>query len=155
MAETIETYLLALPEARQVPMRRLHGVIRDSLPSGFQEVLAGAPRWVVPLTLYPAGYHCKPGTPVPYLSIASQKQGIVLYHFGLYADASLLEWFVTAWPEHSKRRLDMGKSCIRFNYPDEIPFALIGELVSLRTPEQWLAIYQRGLDSTTRRSRRR
>jgi hypothetical protein len=77
------------------------------------------------------------------VSIASQKNFIALYHMGLYANPSLLKWFEDEYPKHSKTKLDMGKSCIRFKKPDAIPFDLITELMTKMTPKEWIALYEK------------
>ena len=87
------------------------------------------PSWVVPHSLYPKGYHCSPELPLPFVSVASQKNFIALYHMGIYATPELLQWFVGEYPKHCKRKLEMGKSCIRFKNIDDIPFELIGDLI--------------------------
>jgi hypothetical protein len=101
--------------------------------------------YVVPHHLYPAGYHCKPSEPLPFVSIASQKNSINFYHMGIYADATLLNWFVAEYPKHSKQKLDMGKSCIRFKKPEYIPYELLGQLMQKMTAAQWIALYERNL----------
>jgi hypothetical protein len=101
--------------------------------------------YVVPHTLYPKGYHCSPEQPLPFINIASQKNFIALYHLGLYADQSLLEWFVQEYPKYSKAKLDMGKSCIRFKKVAQIPYNLIGELATKITPAEWINIYENKL----------
>ena len=101
--------------------------------------------WNVPLKTYPDGYHCTPGEPLPFLGMASQKNFIAFYHMGMYADKELHDWFVAEYPKHSKRKLDMGKSCIRFKKPDEIPFELMGELVKKMSPRDWISLYEQNL----------
>ena len=98
--------------------------------------------YVVPHSLYPAGYHCKPAEPLPFAAIASQKNSINLYHMGIYSDPALLEWFVSEYPKHCRQKLDMGKSCIRFKKPEDIPFALIGELMKKMSVQQWISLYE-------------
>ncbi|MBL4703560.1 MAG: DUF1801 domain-containing protein [Flavobacteriales bacterium] len=110
---------------------------------GFSEELNyGMPGYVVPHSLYPAGYHCAPELPLPFASFASQKNFIGFYHMGLYADPELLEWFVSEYPKHCKRKLDMGKSCIRFKKMDDIPYKLLGELMAKITPQDWISKYE-------------
>lgn len=99
--------------------------------------------FVVPLSIYPAGYHCKVGEPLPFLSIASQKNFIAVYHMGIYADPNLYKWFTEAHTKALSKKLDMGKSCIRYKKPEDIPFELIGELASKMTPADWIAMYER------------
>lgn len=142
-ASTPEDYMANLPEDRKAVMHKLREVIVNNLPEGFQETMSyGMLGWVVPHSLYPSGYHCDPKLPLPYLSIASQKNFIAVYNMGLYSDKDIYDWFVAEFPKHSKYKLDMGKSCIRFKKPDAIPFELIGQLVAKMTPEQWIAQYE-------------
>ena len=98
--------------------------------------------YVVPLERYPSGYHCAPTQPLPFLNIASQKNFIALYHMGMYARPEILEWFTSEFPKHSKSKLDIGKSCIRFKKPDDIPFDLIGALVQKMSVEDWIGTYE-------------
>jgi hypothetical protein len=102
----------------------------------------GMPGWVVPHSIYKPGYHCDPKLPLPFLSIASQKNFIAIYHMGIYADPDLLKWFTTEFPKHSSAKLDMGKSCIRFKKPEHIPVKLMGELAKKMTPKQWIDLYE-------------
>lgn len=97
---------------------------------------------VVPHTIYSAGYHCDPALPLPFLSLAYQKKSINLYHMGVYAVPSLSEWFKAEYPKYCSKKLDMGKSCVRFKYYDEVPYELIGELVRKMSVEEWIAIYK-------------
>ncbi|MGY8951145.1 MAG: DUF1801 domain-containing protein, partial [Flavobacteriales bacterium] len=80
--------------------------------------------------------------PLPFVSIASQKNFIALYHMGIYATPELLHWFVGEYPKHCLRKLDMGKSCIRFKNIDDIPFELIGELMQKMTTKDWVNKYE-------------
>ncbi len=127
-------------------MNELRNVINKNIPKGFSEGMGyGMLGWAVPHSLYPAGYHCKPEDPLPFLGIASQKNFIAVYHMGIYADPKLLKWFVDEFKKQSTSKLDMGKSCIRFKKPEQIPFKLIGELASKMTPKEWIALYEKGL----------
>ena len=117
--------------------------VRENIPKGFSEELSyGIPAWVVPHSLYPKGYHCSPELPLPFVSVASQKNFIALYHMGIYATPELLDWFMKEYPKHSKRKLDMGKSCIRFKKMDDIPFELIGDLMKKMNPKEWMEKYE-------------
>ena len=145
-ATTISDYLDSLSDDRRAAMERLQQVIGKHLPSGFSEEISyGMIGWVVPHSLYPAGYHCDTKLPLPFLSIASQKNFIAVYHMGIYADPALLAWFTDEFPKHSKLKLDMGKSCIRFKKTDQIPYDLIGELAEKMSPAQWIETYERML----------
>lgn len=145
-ATTPEAYLEQLPEARQAVVSRLREVILEHLPDGFQETMNyGMLGYVVPHSRYPAGYHCNPKLPLPFLNLASQKQYVALYHMGIYADPELLQWFKEAYAAAGAGRLDMGKSCIRFKKPEAIPFELIGELCTKITVDQWIERYEQAL----------
>lgn len=140
---TVNEILTNIPIERKEAFHKLHEVIVKNLPKGFEAAISyGGLGYVVPHKLYPAGYHCKPSEPLPFAGIASQKNSINFYHMGIYSDAKLLDWFVNEYPKHSKQKLDMGKSCIRFKKLDEIPYQLIGELMKKMTPEQWINIYE-------------
>lgn len=142
-ATTPDAYLESLPEDRKEAIAALRAVITENLPPGFEEVMGyGMIGYVVPHSLYPKGYHCDPKQPLPFLNLASQKNFIALYHMGLYARPDLLQWFTEQWAVVSKRKLDMGKSCIRFKKPEDIPYALIGELASKLTPAEWIETYE-------------
>jgi len=124
-------------------MSTLRRAIVENIPSGFKEVLAGGlPAYVVPLSTFPEGYHCTPNTPLPFISFASRKNFVALYHFGMYVDAELMSWFVQEYPKHVKTKLDMGKSCIRFKKLETIPFDLIAELSRKRNVDEWIKCYQ-------------
>ncbi|MGZ5243346.1 MAG: DUF1801 domain-containing protein [Bacteroidia bacterium] len=145
-ATTAEDYILQLPEERKQSFNQLRNILLHNLPKGFSETITyGMISYVVPHSMYPAGYHCDPKQPLPFISIASQKNFIALYHMGIYADKDLLDWFVNEYPKHSKTKLDMGKSCIRFKKPDQIPYDLIAELVQKISPEEWIETYENNL----------
>ena len=142
-AESVTEYLNSLPEERKIVLSKLSDLIRQNLPQGFEEQMSyGMIGYVVPHSLFPAGYHCDPKLPLPFLNIASQKNFVALYHMGMYADKDLLEWFTSEFPKHAKGKLDMGKSCVRFKKMDDIPYELIAELVSKMTVNDWIACYQ-------------
>ncbi len=143
-ANTIQEYISQLPEDRKEAIENLRKIISENLPKGFKEEMSyGMIGFVVPKSIYPKGYHCSPELPLPFLNIASQKNSINIYHMGIYADEKLLNWFVSEFPKHSKKKLDMGKSCMRFKKSEDIPYELIGELASKITPEQWIEMYER------------
>ena len=145
-AQSPEQYLEQLPEDRKQAMAALRSVLSDNLPEGFSETVGyGMIAYVVPHSLYPNGYHCNPATPLPFINLASQKNFIALYHMGLYANQELCEWFVNEYPKHSKTKLDMGKSCIRFKKPEHIPYDLIAELATKMSVEDWVNLYEHNL----------
>jgi uncharacterized protein YdhG (YjbR/CyaY superfamily) len=141
-AQSVDTYMSELPEERKAPMQRLREVFKANLPEGFTEEMSyGMIGYVVPHSIYPKGYHCSPELPLPFVNIASQKNFIAVYHMGIYSDEKLLNWFVEEFPKHSKAKLDMGKSCIRFKKMDQIPYELLGELLTKMTVNQWIERY--------------
>ncbi len=143
-ASTPEEYMHQLPEERKDAMTRLRKVITDNIPDGFQEGMGyGMLGFDVPHSIYPNGYHCNPKLPLPFLGMASQKNFIAIYHMGLYADPILYKWFTEEFPKHSSKKLDMGKSCMRFKKGEDIPFELIGLLVQKMTPNDWIAMYEK------------
>lgn len=145
-ATTIEEYMDQLTADRLEPMTQLRKTVLENLPDGFKEVIGyGMPSYVVPHEIYPAGYHCDPKLPLPFMSFASQKNFVAFYHMGIYANPELMDWFVAEYPKHCSRKLDMGKSCIRFKKVEEIPFDLIGELVKKMSVEDWINLYETNL----------
>jgi len=145
-AKTPEEYISQLPEERHEVISKLRKVILDNLPKGYEEQMSyGMLGYVVPHSLYPDGYHCKPETPLPFINLASQKNFVAVYHMGIYSSKELMDWFVREYPKHCQRKLDMGKSCIRFKKIEEIPYQLIGELASKMTTKEWISIYENAI----------
>jgi hypothetical protein len=143
IGSTVAGILKNIPAERKDAFTTLHEVILKNLPKGFEAAISyGGLGYVVPHSVYPDGYHCKPSEPLPFAGISSQKQSINFYHMGMYADPKLLEWFVSEYPKHSKQKLDMGKSCVRFKKPDDIPYKLIGQLMKKMSVKQWVAMYE-------------
>ena len=142
-ATSVQEYINSLPADRKEPVSQLRDTIVSNLPQGFSEGIAyGMLGYAVPHSRYPAGYHCDPTQPLPFVSLASQKNFIAVYHMGLTAMPNLLKWFQDEYPRHSKTKLDMGKSCIRFKKPEQIPYQLIGELMQKVSPDEWIAVYE-------------
>ena len=142
-ANSPEEYLNVIPEERKAVMTKLHQTILDNLPKGFEATMSyGMIGYVVPHSLYPKGYHCDTKLPLPFMSIASQKNFIAVYHMGIYADPELMAWFVGEYPNYVKTKLDMGKSCVRFKKIETIPLELIGQLATKMTPDDWIARYE-------------
>jgi uncharacterized protein YdhG (YjbR/CyaY superfamily) len=142
-AATVDEYFEKVPEDRREALLSLRRIILENLPEGFEEALSyGTVSYVVPHSLYPAGYHVKPEEPLPFISIASQKHFIAVYHMGVYAFPEVLSWFKEEYPKHVKSKLDMGKSCIRFSNVKTIPYELIGELCTKIPPRKWIEAYE-------------
>ena len=143
-SNTPEQYLNQLPQDRKLVMTKLRDIILKNLPKGFEECISyGMLGYVVPHSMYPQGYHVNPSLPLPFISLASQKNNISLYHFGIYSDPQLMQWFVNEYPKHASNKLDMGKSCIRFKNIEKIPFDLIAQLCTKMTPKLWIEKYEK------------
>lgn len=144
-AKTATEYLKSLPADRKQIISDLRNVILKNLPKGFEESMQyGMISYGVPHSLYKPGYHVKPSDALPFISLASQKNHIAVYHMAVY-EGELHDWFVKEWKKFSDKKLDMGKSCIRFKKPEDVPVKLIGSLASKMTPKQWISMYEESL----------
>lgn len=142
-ANSVENYLSQLPDDRREAIEKLRKTIIENLPNGFEEIIAyGMIGYVVPHSIYPSGYHVNPKEPLHFISIASQKNNISLYHMGIYVFPDVLAWFQEEYPKHVKTKLDMGKSCIRFKNVNNIPYELIGELCRKISLEDYVDRYE-------------
>lgn len=145
--QTVSDYLAALPDDRRSAVETIRQSLHKNLPEGFTETIAyGMISYVVPHTIYPKGYHCKPKDPLPFISLGSQKNGLVLHHLGFYADAALAAWFADEYPKHAKTKLDMGKGCVRFKKIDQIPHDLLATLFQKITVADWIQTYETNLE---------
>ena len=142
-ALTPKEYLNGLDKERKQVISKLRSVINNNLPNGFEEGMGyGMISYHIPHTVYPDGYHCDPKTPLPFMNLASQKNFVAIYHMGIYANPKMLNWFTTEYPKHCSRKLDMGKSCIRFKKMNDIPYKLIAELTSKMSAQEWIDVYE-------------
>lgn len=142
-AVTPDQYIAELPPERQIVMMKLRQVIAEHIPDDFEEMMQyGMMGWVVPLSVYPGGYHCTPGVPLPFMGIAAQKNFYAVYHMGIYGEEDeLMEWFRSEYETRYGRKLDAGKSCLRFKKPEHIPYDLIAELAGKITASDFAAGY--------------
>jgi uncharacterized protein YdhG (YjbR/CyaY superfamily) len=141
-ADTVEQYITQIQAEHIEVFRRLRSVILENIPKGFEETISyKLPSFVVPLSIYPAGYRCKKNEPLPFISIASQKNFIAFYHMGIYSDPDLLKWFSLEYAKLNIGKLDMGKSCIRLKNMKKIPYELLGELCGKITVKEWIETY--------------
>jgi hypothetical protein len=148
---TIESYLAALPPDRREALDALRAVINRNLPKGYEEGMQyGMPAWFVPHGVYPAGYHCDPTQPLPFVSIASQKSHIGLYLFCLYMNPELMSWFEAEWRKTGSR-WDAGKSCVRAKKLADIPIELVGKAVKKVPVKTFVASYEAALPASARR----
>ncbi len=141
-ASTPEEYISQLTEDHKGIINQLREVVSKNLPTGFEEqILYQMITFVVPLSRYPKGY-LNNKTPLPFLSIASQKNHVAIYHMGLYAQDNLEQWFLTEYQNKMGKAPDMGKSCIRFRNANQIPYELIGELCRKVSVEEFVDFYE-------------
>ena len=142
----VQLYIDQLEGPRKPEFLELRKVIVDNLPKGFEECIGyGMIGYVVPHSIYPAGYHCTPKLPLPFLNLVMRKDIITFYHMGLYSDENLLNWFKDEYCKFTSLKLDMGKSCVRFKKSGEIPYALIGALIQKVSVEDWVNLYEEKL----------
>jgi uncharacterized protein YdhG (YjbR/CyaY superfamily) len=143
-ATTVDEYITSLPDDRKEAITILRKEIKKNLPKGFEECMSyGMIGYVVPHSLYPDGYHCTPQLPLPFMNIASQKNFVSVYHMGVYSDTNLLDWFLAEYAKHVPKKIDMGKSCIRFKKMEDIPYKLFGELATKMTVKDWIDKYEK------------
>ena len=143
-------FLKGLPEERQEPVALLLQALRSALPPGFAEHFDGRMvHFSVPHSTYPAGYHCNPASPLPFISVASTKGHIALHHMGLYADASLQRAFLDDWASAGLGKADMGKGCIRFKRMAQLASSLpvLCATFERMTPQQWIERYEAAFKS--------
>lgn len=139
----MHAYIEQVDEKWRDSFAKLADVVATNIPDGFEQTMTyNMISYVVPLSSYPKGYHVTPNTPLPFISLAAQKRHIAVYHMGIYADNALLSWFQEEYAKRVPTKLNMGKSCIRFTSTKNIPYDLIGELVSKMTPAQWVNRYE-------------
>lgn len=142
-AKTVEEYIENLPDERKEAIKNLRKTILDNIPEGFKETMGyGMIGYVVPHSTYPNGYRSNPKLPLPFINLGSQKNYIALHHMGVYSSPALLNWFTNEYTKNTNLKPDMGKGCIRFNKPEKIPYALIGDLVSKISVKEWISLYE-------------
>lgn len=152
-ASTVPDYLASLPADRRAIIGAVREVILANLDSGYSEAMQyGMIGYGVPHSVFPAGYHCDPTQPLPFAALASQKNHVSLYLMGLYlgstddTETEEVLWFRQAWADSGKKKLDMGKSCVRFKKLEDIPLEVIGETIRRMPASLYI---QRYLDSMT------
>ncbi len=144
-AQTVDEYIAELPNERQEVMTKIRNVIKEHIPEDFEEDMGyGMMGWQVPLSIYPKGYHTT-GDPIPFLGVAAQKNNYAIYHMGVYGEEGepLLDWFKEEYEKKYNRKLDAGKSCLRFKKPEHIPYDLLAELVEKITAREFAEGYSR------------
>lgn len=148
-AATVAAYLKSLPDDRRKALQAIRKVVNDNLDPKVKEAMAyGMPGWVVPLSVYPDGYHCAKDTPLPFASLASQKNHMALYLFCVYSVPGEAERLAEEWKAAGKK-LDMGKSCLRFKNLEDVPLEVIGKAVKRMTLKKFIAGYEEALAGTS------
>ena len=141
-AETVKQYLDELPEDRREAIQAVREVILKNLPEGYEEGMQyGMIGYYVPHSLYPKGYHCDPKQPLPFASLASQKNHMAVYLFCIYSSDEDREWFIEEYKK-TGMRMDLGKSCVRFKKLENLPLPLIGKAVKKMTVKKFIAAYE-------------
>ena len=139
---TVARYLAALPKDRRDAIQAVRKVIRANLDPKFKEIVQyGAIGYVVPHSVYPAGYHCDPEQPLPFAGIASQKNHMGISLFCIYSGEDEQSRFREAWLKTGKR-LDMGKSCVRFRKIEDVALDVLGKTIKRITVKKFIANYE-------------
>jgi uncharacterized protein YdhG (YjbR/CyaY superfamily) len=138
-AKTVDDYIASLPADRRDAIAAVRKVVKKNLPKGFEEGLQfGMPSWYVPLAKYPDTYN---GKPLLLAGLAAQKGYNALYLLSVYGDPALQTWFVDAY-ERSGKKLDMGKSCVRFKSLEDLPLEVVGEAIARVGYDDYIARYE-------------
>ena len=138
-ASSVEQYLAELPDDRHDAIEAVRDVIVENLPDGYvEEMNWGMISYSVPLETYPDTYN---GQPLMYAAVASQKNHMAVYLSGVYADEGRRETFLEKYRETGKR-LDMGKSCVRFRTIDDLPVDLIGDTIAGIDVDTFIEVYE-------------
>ena len=138
-ATTVEEYLDELPDDRRETVEAVREVVRANLPDGYEETVQfGMISYVVPLERYPKTYNRQA---LQYAALASQKNYVSLYLMNVYGDEETERWFLDSY-KASGKRLDMGKSCVRFRSLDDLPLDLVAEAVARTPVDDYIAVYE-------------
>lgn len=136
-AETVEQYLGELPDDRREAIAEVRQAILDNLPDGYVEAMSfGMIGYEVPIETYPDTYN---GKPLLYAALASQKNHMAVYLHGVYADSDTEEWFMSEY-EATGKKMDIGKSCVRFKKIDQLPVDLVGKAIARVSVKDFVAI---------------
>jgi uncharacterized protein YdhG (YjbR/CyaY superfamily) len=140
-AQTVTEYIARLPEERRAAIREVRGTILANLPEGYEEAMEwGMITYQVPLARYPDTYN---GRPLMYAALASQKRHMAVYLTAVYADEEARDEFLEAY-RASGKKLDMGKSCVRFTKLENLPLDLIGKVIRAYPVDDYIGIYEAG-----------
>jgi len=147
-AATVAQYLAELPEDRRKAIEQVRAVIRKNLDKNYEEGMQyGMIGYYVPHTVYPNGYHCDPRQPLPFAALASQKNAMSLYLMSVYMKPADSQWFIQTWKKTGKK-LDMGKSCIRFKKAEDLALDVIAEAIKRVPAKDYIAVYEANLSAS-------
>ena len=150
-ARTVNGYLAELPADRRDAIEQVRAVVRKNLSKEFEEGMQyGMIGYYLPHSVYPDGYHCDPSQPLPFAGLASQKNHMALYLMCIYGNPEHEAWFRKEWARTGKK-LDMGKSCIRFKKIDDLPLKVIGEAIKRVPAKKFIAFYESAIKSMGKR----
>ncbi len=154
-AKTVNEYLRSLPDDRREAISAVREVILAHLPKGFEECMSyGMIGYVVPHRIYPAGYRCDPKLPLPYANLGSQKDHMALYLMCVYGDKATEQWFRKAWQAAGKK-LDMGKSCVRFKKLEDVSLEVIGQVIARVPVDEYIRRIEKVLGTTSKKVTRK
>jgi hypothetical protein len=143
-AKTVKEYLDSLPKERREALQAVRKVIRQNLDKDYEEGMQyGMIGYYVPHKVYPAGYHCDPKQPLPFAGLASQKSYMSVY-LGVYMNPEMALWFNQEWGRTGKK-LDMGKSCIRFKKVEDLALEVLGAAIKRMPAKKHIAWYEANL----------
>lgn len=138
-ATTVDAYLESLPDERRAVVAAVRDVVLHNLPEGYRETMQGSMiSYIVPLERYPNTYNKQP---LGYVSLAAQKNHYALYLVCAYQDPQQAAWLQEQFTQAGKK-LDMGKSCLRFRKLSDLPLDAIGQLVASTPPDAFIASYE-------------
>ncbi len=153
-AKTVKQYLAELPKDRREALQAIRAVLLKNLPKGYEEGMqCGMIGYFVPHSVYPPGYQCDPKQPLPFAGLASQKNHMSIHLMSVYGDPELAAWFREAWAKSGKK-LDMGKSCVRFKKIDDVPLKVIGQVIKRVPVKKFIEYYESTISSAAKSARR-
>ena len=141
-ATTVDQYLASLPEDRRAAISAVRDVILENLDEKYEEgIQYGMIGYYVPHEVFPAGYHVDPKQPLPFAARASQKSHMAVYLMGVYGQPEQEQWFRDAWAKTGKK-LDMGKSCVRFKKLEDVALDVLGEAIRRAPAKAYIQQYE-------------
>ena len=145
-AKTVEKYLAELPADRREAISAIRKTILDNLPKGYEETMVyGMIGYVVPHSIYAAGYHCDPSVPLSYACLASQKNYMSLYLSCVYCDVNGGDWFREEWIKATGKKPNMGKSCVRIKSLEDVPLKVVAQAIKLMPVKKYIEFYENAL----------